>query len=167
MSSCCTLRLKRRKAFSRDSPSCSRISANETHPQTRPDGRIRYYKDLNGSQVGRVKKVAGMPRLIAVSVLSEQLGAAHEQCSISVNRAQPEHAIRENPRDRSRFGNPGFSGFFRCIFLASLQIDRVLLHMHGIAPWFVPRRTVRPNFNPSPPPTPSGSPHPHPIASKS
>jgi hypothetical protein len=39
--------------------------------------------------------------------------------------------------------------------------------MHGIAPWFVPRRTVRPNFNPSPPPTPSGSPHPHPIASKS
>jgi hypothetical protein len=32
MSSCCTLRLKRRKAFSRDSPSCSLTSANETTP---------------------------------------------------------------------------------------------------------------------------------------
>src|SRR5258708_7428233 len=28
MSSCCTLRLKRRRAFSNDSPSCSRTSAN-------------------------------------------------------------------------------------------------------------------------------------------
>src|SRR5580698_7305018 len=40
MSSCCTLRLNRRRAFSRDSPSCSRTSAKLTHPQTRPDGPI-------------------------------------------------------------------------------------------------------------------------------
>src|ERR1700733_2881174 len=32
MSSCCTLRLKRRNAFSRDSPSCNRTSANGTTP---------------------------------------------------------------------------------------------------------------------------------------
>ena len=47
MSSCCTLRLKRRRAFSRDSPSCSRISAKQTHPQTRPEGPNSYYKDFN------------------------------------------------------------------------------------------------------------------------
>jgi hypothetical protein len=58
MSSCCTLRLNRRRAFSRDSPSCSRISAKQTHPQTRPVGPNSYYKDLTASQVGRVKKVA-------------------------------------------------------------------------------------------------------------
>src|SRR5258708_37387576 len=52
MSSCCTWRLKRRKAFSRDSPSCSRISAKQTHPQTRPEGPSSYYKELTGSQVG-------------------------------------------------------------------------------------------------------------------
>jgi hypothetical protein len=50
MSSCCTLRLKRRNAFSRDSPSCSRTSAKLTHPPTRPDGPISYYKDLTVSQ---------------------------------------------------------------------------------------------------------------------
>ena len=50
MSSCCTLRLKRRRAFSRDSPSCSRISAKPTHPQTRPEGPNSYYKDFTGSQ---------------------------------------------------------------------------------------------------------------------
>src|SRR6266480_792204 len=32
MSSCCTLRLKRRSAFSRDSPSCSLTSANGLTP---------------------------------------------------------------------------------------------------------------------------------------
>src|SRR5271163_2586420 len=52
MSSCCTLRLNRRRAFSRDSPSCSRISAKQTHLQTRPEGPNSYYKDLTGSQVG-------------------------------------------------------------------------------------------------------------------
>ncbi len=62
MSSCCTLRLKRRRAFSRDSPSCSRISANQTHPQTRPVGPNSYYKDLTGSQVRRVKNVAEQPK---------------------------------------------------------------------------------------------------------
>src|SRR5205807_1276476 len=56
MSSCCTLRLKRRKAFSRDSPSCSRISAKQTHPQTRPEGPSSYYKILSGSQVGGTEK---------------------------------------------------------------------------------------------------------------
>ncbi|MGB0022060.1 MAG: hypothetical protein WBP65_09635, partial [Candidatus Sulfotelmatobacter sp.] len=39
-------------------PSCSRISAKQTHPQTSPEGPNSYYKDLTGSQVGRVKKVA-------------------------------------------------------------------------------------------------------------
>src|SRR5258706_3676523 len=58
MSSCCTLRLKRRRAFSRDSPSCSRISAKPTHPQTRPEGPSSYYKELTGSQVGSGEKVA-------------------------------------------------------------------------------------------------------------
>jgi hypothetical protein len=58
MSSCCTLRLKRRRAFSRDSPSCSRISAKQTHPQTRPEGQSSYYKDLTGSQVGVGENVA-------------------------------------------------------------------------------------------------------------
>ena len=64
MSSCCTLRLKRRNAFSRDSPSCSRISAKQKHPQTRPVGPAprllgpdSYYKDLGGSQVGRGKSL--------------------------------------------------------------------------------------------------------------
>src|SRR5712691_4130992 len=56
MSSCCTLRLKRRRAFSRDSPSCSRISAKQTHPQTRPDGPSSYYKELTGSQVEEREK---------------------------------------------------------------------------------------------------------------
>jgi len=56
MSSCCTLRLKRRRAFSRDSPSCSRISAKQTHPQTRPEGPNSYYKDSNGSQGKSGKK---------------------------------------------------------------------------------------------------------------
>ena len=55
MSSCCTLRLKRRRAFSRDSPSCSRISAKQTHPQTSPVGPNSYYKDLAGSQEGEEK----------------------------------------------------------------------------------------------------------------
>src|SRR5215470_17640575 len=32
MSSCCTFRLKRRRAFSSDSPSCNLTSANETTP---------------------------------------------------------------------------------------------------------------------------------------
>jgi hypothetical protein len=36
MSSCCTLRLNRRSAFSRDSPSCSLTSAKKQHPPTRP-----------------------------------------------------------------------------------------------------------------------------------
>ena len=60
MSSCCTLRLKRRRAFSRDSPSCSRTSAKLTHPQTRPDGPNSYYKDLTASQeeVGKFWAVA-------------------------------------------------------------------------------------------------------------
>src|SRR5579863_9477966 len=58
MSSCCTLRLKRRRAFSRDSPSCSRISAKQTHPQTRPEGPNSYYKDLTGSQVGEGENCA-------------------------------------------------------------------------------------------------------------
>jgi hypothetical protein len=42
--------LKRRRAFSRDSPSCSRTSAKLTHPQTRPDGPNSYYKDFIASQ---------------------------------------------------------------------------------------------------------------------
>src|SRR3979411_646288 len=50
MSSCCTLRLNRRNAFSRDSPSCNRTSAKLTHPQTRPVGPDSYYKDLTLSQ---------------------------------------------------------------------------------------------------------------------
>src|SRR5215469_10084009 len=50
MSSCCTLRLKRRRAFSNDSPSCSLTSAKLTHPQTRPDGPNSYYRDLTPSQ---------------------------------------------------------------------------------------------------------------------
>src|SRR5580698_9778788 len=58
MSSCCTLRLKRRSAFSRDSPSCSRISAKQIHPQTRPVGPIIYFKDLTGSQAEKVKNFA-------------------------------------------------------------------------------------------------------------
>src|ERR1700736_6665046 len=52
MSSCCTLRLNRRNAFSRDSPSCSRTSAKPTHPQTRPVGPDSYFKDLTLSQEG-------------------------------------------------------------------------------------------------------------------
>src|SRR6202522_1113258 len=62
ISSCCTLRLKRRRAFSRDSPSCSRISAKQTHPQTRPEGPNSYYKDFTGSQGGvhkTLQKVGG------------------------------------------------------------------------------------------------------------
>src|ERR1700735_1885722 len=55
ISSCCTFRLKRRRAFSRDSPSCSRTSAKLTHPQTRPDGPNSYYKDLTLSQVEAVE----------------------------------------------------------------------------------------------------------------
>jgi hypothetical protein len=39
---------------------CSRISAKQTHPQTRPDGPNSYYKDLTVSQVGRVKKMQGI-----------------------------------------------------------------------------------------------------------
>src|SRR5215831_19518485 len=35
MSSCCTFRLKRRRAFSSDSPSCNLTSANETTPPNR------------------------------------------------------------------------------------------------------------------------------------
>src|ERR1700728_4773246 len=58
MSSCCTLRLKRRSAFSRDSPSCSRISAKQIHPQTRPVGPTIYFKDLTGSQAEKVKNFA-------------------------------------------------------------------------------------------------------------
>src|SRR5260370_42127600 len=57
MSACCTLRLKRRRAFSRDSPSCSRISAKQTHAQARPEGPSSYYKALTGSQVGWLKKL--------------------------------------------------------------------------------------------------------------
>src|SRR5215831_15875722 len=53
MSSCCTLRLKRRSAFSRDSPSCSLTSAKRTHPQTRPVGLDSYCKVLTLSQVGQ------------------------------------------------------------------------------------------------------------------
>src|SRR5689334_12668903 len=49
MSSCCTFRLKRRRAFSRDSPSCNLTSANETTPPNRSgwtrqllqDGRVK------------------------------------------------------------------------------------------------------------------------------
>src|SRR5258708_39493277 len=52
MSACCTLRLKRRRALSRDSPSCRGISAKQTHPQTRPEGPNSYYKDFTRSQVG-------------------------------------------------------------------------------------------------------------------
>src|SRR5215472_5347469 len=47
MSSCCTLRLKRRRAFSRDSPSCSLTSAKLTHPQTRPAGPNSYYREFH------------------------------------------------------------------------------------------------------------------------
>src|SRR6266436_10086377 len=78
MSSCCTLRLKRRKAFSRDSPSCSRISAKQTHPQTRPEGRISYYKDLTVSQVGRVKKVAWSVEVRLRRPFSRRVGFAVE-----------------------------------------------------------------------------------------
>src|SRR5260370_12656420 len=39
MSSVCTLRLKRRRAFSKDSPSCNRTSAKLKHPQTYPVGQ--------------------------------------------------------------------------------------------------------------------------------
>jgi hypothetical protein len=58
MSSCCTLRLKRRSAFSRDSPSCSRTSAKLTHPQTRPVGPNSYYKVLTLSQ-GEEVEISG------------------------------------------------------------------------------------------------------------
>src|SRR5580700_8663661 len=65
MSSCCTLRLNRRRAFSRDSPSCSRISAKQTHPQTCPVGPISYYKDLTGSQVGEWEKSGNLGQFFA------------------------------------------------------------------------------------------------------
>src|SRR5215831_10032336 len=55
MSSCCTLRLKRRRAFSRDSPSCSLTSAKLTHPQTRPAGPNSYYRELTPSQAKAAK----------------------------------------------------------------------------------------------------------------
>src|SRR5580698_301972 len=51
MSSCCTLRLKRRSAFSRDSPSCNLTSAKETTPPNRSKiGLIIYCKVLRASQ---------------------------------------------------------------------------------------------------------------------
>src|SRR5271170_587496 len=86
MSSCCTFRLKRRRAFSRDSPSCSRISAKETHPQTRPEGPVprllgpdSYYKELTGSQVGRVEKAA-RSAFIAMGLHGLQRLAGEERC---------------------------------------------------------------------------------------
>src|SRR5215469_6362425 len=60
MSSCCTLRLKRRRAFSRDSPSCSLTSAKLTHPQTRPAGPNSYYRELTPSQAKAAKLWAQM-----------------------------------------------------------------------------------------------------------
>src|SRR5260370_14608898 len=63
MSSCCTLRLKRRRAFSRDSHSCSRISAKQTHPQTGPEGPSSYYKELTGSQAGSGESCRGAFRV--------------------------------------------------------------------------------------------------------
>ncbi len=69
MSSCCTLRLKRRSAFSRDSPSCSRTSAKPIHPQTRPVGPSSYCKVLTLSQevlctIPQQKRANTEPKLI-------------------------------------------------------------------------------------------------------
>jgi hypothetical protein len=67
MSSCCTLRLKRRSAFSRDSPSCNLTSANELHPQTRPSGLHSYCKLLPISQ-GHIERVGRTLLSAAVEV---------------------------------------------------------------------------------------------------
>src|SRR5579864_20917 len=45
MSSCCTFRLKRRRAFSSDSPSCNLTSANETTPPNRSCGTRQLLQD--------------------------------------------------------------------------------------------------------------------------
>src|SRR5215472_11873264 len=46
MSSVCTLRLNRRRAFSSDSPSCSRTSAKLTHPQTGPRWTAKLLQEI-------------------------------------------------------------------------------------------------------------------------
>src|SRR5271170_4458708 len=63
MSSCCTLRLKRRSAFSRDSPSCNLTSAKETTPPNlsgvdslfiaRFATQVKGYVGLKGGRDGR------------------------------------------------------------------------------------------------------------------
>src|SRR4029077_15984256 len=62
MSSCCTLRLKRRSAFSRDSPSCSLTSANGLTPpnSSHLDGiviarfciQVHYYTHVSQGKCG-------------------------------------------------------------------------------------------------------------------
>ena len=57
MSSVCTLRLNRRKAFSSGSPSCMRTSAKETHLQPCPTGAVFRLQQI--SKV--IKRLAGKP----------------------------------------------------------------------------------------------------------
>src|SRR5215469_8573915 len=69
MSSCCTLRLKRRRAFSSDSPSCSLTSAKLTHPQTRPAGPNSYYRESTPSQA-KVAKLLAQQRFFSFTYAS-------------------------------------------------------------------------------------------------
>src|SRR5260370_16354268 len=65
MSSVCTLRLKRRRAFSKDSPSCNRTSAKLKHPQTYPVGQSQLLQSWShkSSRISnaRIKKGDGYP----------------------------------------------------------------------------------------------------------
>src|SRR5260370_28722767 len=95
MSSCCTLRLNRRNAFSRDSPSCSRTSAKLTHPQTRPVGPDSYYKDFNLSQEGGCNFVR---RRRALGNLSLECGLILRQAHTQLRAVRG--ACRPSPQEQ-------------------------------------------------------------------
>src|ERR1051326_4342844 len=121
MSSCCTLRLNRRKAFSRDSPSCILTSANLAYtPQLVQNRLSSYGRGLKCSQdlcsaalrrsefhaeselhlsrrirIGRLQRIAGdliVPREVIDSKLVTHL---HKECRVALHRSEERRVGKE------------------------------------------------------------------------
>jgi hypothetical protein len=74
-------------------------------PQTRPEGRNSYHKELTGSQVGEGEKSCGDGSAIAAPIGGGQFGAADRQDFVAVDSPQPSQEDGHFPCAFSVFGD--------------------------------------------------------------
>src|SRR5437660_9228035 len=96
MSSCWTLRLNRRKAFSRGSPSCTRTSPKPIHPPTYLVGFVEFFSSQGASQALSYKRECILvPPLSYFETFRHSRGG--QMVVVSLAKVSGNHNQNQNP----------------------------------------------------------------------